>query len=557
MTATAQKKGFTPSQVRAWRDGADGFLQWIADIEPRVPGSKGTFEIFRPEPFQADAIRAALRRNQDGTFKYITIALSFPRRHSKTTIMALLSLWRLCNFANENQICIANSERQSVSVGFGLCRKIVLNTPLLTSLIGKANVLAYRIDFPKLQSTMQTMSCNVAGLYGSKVTIGWISEIHAAANDEAMQVLASSLGDSVNSWLLIDSTVDAIGGPLHRLEQLQESGEDPTVFIRRVEYRDLEEALEKSPPWIRRDWLKSRAAQLLPATFESQHLNRRGAAQNNLFALADIQACVDRLPMPFSGDDLKNIAAGRTFITGGGLDRAYFASLHGDSTIWTAVAKVADAEGGEPHYYILNQKSILGSLASGIKKAIVADNTAYGLTSTVVESYNAQDIGLWITEMRIPAEIVHATNTAQVPAFMELYRIVKEGRLHFSDKLPDLVREMGTFFYELKNGQPRFGSDKWHDDRVYSLCWAIYSLREQELAAYTLRSIICESRSAHARLCYLRRGDMILACSESCPSHKRVAAMHLQHRANRVESDLTLPEFFKALVKTGGLTLVK
>lgn len=545
-------KDFTQEQVTAWRNGADGFFRWIEDIQPRVPSTKNTFEIFRPEPFQVDAVRDALKMKKDGTFQHLTIGFSFPRRHSKTTLNALLALWRLCNFVGENQVVIANSERQSVSVGFGLAKKIVLNTEFLRELIGPENVYNYKIEIPRMQSTMRTMSCNVSGLYGEKLTLGWVSEIHAAANDEAMQVLASSLGDSLNSWLLIDSTVDAVGGPLHRLEQLQESGEDPTVFVRRIEYCDLDEALEKSPPWINRDWLKSRQKQLLPAVFATQHLNQRSAAANNLFALADIQAAQERLPMPFTAFDLAEVTAGRNYIVGSALDRAYFASIHGDKTIWTSVAKVASDSGGEPEYYVLNQKNILGSLASGIKKAIVADNEAYGLHNVVVESYNAQDIFTWAAEMQIPAEIVHATNTAQVPGFMEFYRVVKEGRLHFSDKLTDLAREMETFLYELKSGQPRFGSDKHHDDRVYSLCWAIHSLREEELAAYVLRSLVCDSPSRHAPLCYMRQGDMILSCSQFCPSHKQVSIMHRQHRARRVESDISLPGFFKALVKVEG-----
>ena len=261
--------------------------------------------------------------------------------------------------------------------------------------------------------------------------------------------------------------------------------------------------------------------------------------------------------MPFTAEDVLRVAAGRTYLCGGGLDRAYFASLHGDATIWTSVAKVASDSGGEPHFYVLNQKNVLGSLASGIKKAILADVEAYSLNNTIIEAYNAQDIATWAAEMQIPAEIVHATNTAQVPAFMELYRTVKENRLHFSDKLEGLAREMETFTYELVNGQPRFGSDRWHDDRVYSLAWAIHSLRQQELAAYTLKNIICESKSPHARLCYMRQGDVILACSEFCPSHKKVKLMHLQHRSNRVESDLTLPDFFKSMVKIGGFTLLE
>ena len=164
-------KKFTQDQVKSWRNGAEGFLQWIEDIEPRIPSSRNTYEKFQLEPFQADAIRDALVKKPGGTYKHITIAFSFPRRHSKTTLMALICLWRLCNFANENQVCIANTERQSVSVGFGLCKKIILNTPFLNRFVGKDNVYQYRIDIPSLQSTMRTMSCNVAGLYGEKITL--------------------------------------------------------------------------------------------------------------------------------------------------------------------------------------------------------------------------------------------------------------------------------------------------------------------------------------------------------------------------------------------------
>ena len=548
---------FTHAQVRAWRKGADGFLQWLVDIQPRVPSARGGFEVFVPAPFQVDAIRAALEQNPDGTWKYTTIALSYPRRHSKTTLCALLCLWRFTNFTGENVLCIANSERQMTAVGFGLAKKIVLNTPFLLSLIGRDNITLYKMEFPRLQNTMRTMSCNIAGLYGEKITVGWCSEIHAAANDEAMQVLASSLGDSLNSWLLVDSTVDATGGPLHRLEQLRETGEDPTVFVHRLQYRDLAEAVEKSPPWIRREWLKSRAAQLLPAVFATQHLNQRGAASNNLFALADIERAQDRLPMPFTLDDLTAIAGGRTFACGGGLDRAYFGSLHGDSTIWTSVAKVAGENGREPDYYVLNQQSILGSLGTLIKRAIVADSEAYSLQNICIEAYNAQDIATWSVERRLPTEIIHATNTAQTPAFMELYRIVKEGRLHFSDTLKDLAREMGTFLYELKADKPRFGSDKWHDDRVYSLCWAIYSLRQQELAAFVLDSVICKSKSQHARLCYLRSGDMVLLCSQDCPSHRKVDAMFRQYMSRNVESELQLPQFYQSMVNMPGITAYK
>ena len=547
---------FTKKQVQSWTaNSPEAFFAWLEDIQPRVPSARGGYAVFVPEPFQRDAIRDALATNDAGDWKYTTIAFSFPRRHSKTTLMALLVLWRFTTRPTQNIVCMATNERQTVATGFAIVRQIVLNTPALLAMIGKENVQQYRITYSALQSSIRTTSCNVSGLYGQRLTTGWVTEIHAAPSDEPMQVLASSLGDSLNSWMLVDSTVDGIGGPLHRLEQLAESGEDPTVFVRRIEYADLAEALEKSPPWIRRDWLKSRKAQLLPATFETQHLNRRTAATNSLFAPEDIAACREPLPMPFEKAALEAWTGGRSFITGGGLDRAYFGSLHGDATIWTSVAKVAAPDGGEPHYVVLNQQKILGSLASGIKKAILADVERYALANVVIEAYNSQDIGTWTQEQGIPSELIHATNTAQTPAFLELHRIVKEHRLHFSDKLEGLAKEAVTFLYKLVNGSPRFGSDRFHDDRCYSLCWAIYATRKNELAAFTLPNIICDSQSKYSRFCYLRTGDAILNCAKTCPTHTAVQGMFLQYRRTAIDSDLSLPEFFQNMVKVKGARL--
>lgn len=547
---------FTKKQVQSWTaNSPEAFFAWLEDIQPRVPSARGGYAVFVPEQFQRDAIRDALATDDAGGWKYTTIAFSAPRRHGKTILAALLVLWRFTTRPTQNIVCMATNERQTVATGFALVRQIVLNTPALLAMIGKENVQQYRITYPALQNSIRTTSCNVSGLYGEKISVGWMTELHAAPSDEPMQVLASSLGDSLNSWMLIDSTVDGIDGPLHRLEQLAESGEDPTVFVRRIEYADLAEALEKSPPWIRRDWLKSRKAQLLPATFETQHLNRRTAATNSLFAPEDIAACREPLPMPFEKAALEAWTGGRSFITGGGLDRAFFFSAHGDSTVWTAIAKVAAPDGGEPHYVVLNQQKILGSLASGIKKAILADVERYALANVVIEAYNSQDVATWAQEQGIPVEVVHATNTAQTPAFLELHRIVKEHRLHFSDKLEGLTKEMTTFLYELVNGSPRFGSDRFHDDRCYSLCWAIYATRKNELATFTLPNIICDSQSKYSRFCYLRTGDAILNCAKTCPTHTAVQGMFLQYRRTAIDSDLSLQEFFQNMVKVKGARL--
>lgn len=543
----------TKATIRKWRDGAPGFFQWVEDVKPMIPSARGGFEVFQPAPFQREAVTRALERKEDGSWRYGTVALCWPRRHSKTVVNALLVLWRFFNWPTQTIKVLANSERQVTSTAFKTAKSIVTNTPGLLAQIGADNVLAYAIRYPALQSEIQAIAFNESSAYGEKISVAWTTELHAAADDSVLQVLASSVGDSVDGLVLIDSTTDGMGGPIHKLEQLAESGEDPTVFVSRIEYRDLAEAMEKSPPWIRRDWLVSRSKQMFPAVFASQHLNQRGSAVNSLFRPEHVKAAQENYRVPVDPKALPELFHGRKFITGGGLDRAYGFSLHGDATIWTAVAKVA-GDDEEAHYWVLNQKSIPFSSGRGIKKAIADDHERYRLSNVVIEAYNSQDVATWAQDAKVPAEIVHATSTIQVPAFTELHRIIAEGRLHFPAGLEGLAAELLAFTYDTTASTPKFGAPRgMHDDAVYSLCWAIWSLRDSELASYELGRIVCASVSAHAPLCYLRGGELQLLCAPDCEAHRRVAAMYLQHTRRRVDDEMSLPEFFGAKVKLAGV----
>ena len=552
-----RQKKITTEQVRAWRNGADGFLQWVKDTQPRVLNSRNRYEVFTPLPFQEAAIRGALRQRPDGRWQYLTIGFTMPRRHSKTVLCALLAIWRFSLWENENIINLANSENQAKATGFGLCRKIILNTPALLKQIGQDNIFSNEIRYPQLQSSIRLVANNAPALYGEKISCGWVSEIHAAQSIEGMQILSSSLGDTQNAWLLIDSSTDSMGGPLHALEQAQEDPETDSVYVFRLEYADLAEALEKSPPWIDRRWLKLQEKQLPGAMFSTQHLNRRCESQNHLFTVADVDRCLEPLPHPLSMEDLQRIAAGRTFCVGGGFDRAKTLSVHGDNTIWTAVAKIAEPE-GEPHFYVLHQHNVLGSLGFTSKRVIQQDYDAYKMVNVTLEGFEVLDISAWATDRGLVHEVVHPTAQVQMPAFLSLHQIAREGRLHFSEKLRELAEEMKHFPFELKGENARFGkSEKFKDDRVFSLCWAVYSLRRQELANYTLDAVICNSKSQHAPLCYLRSGDMVLFCTRECLAHKQVSAMYNQHMKRFVDSEMQIQEFYQQMVKMPGVTSYK
>ena len=541
----------TKDQLKEWRKPPEGFFKWLEFVKPKVLDRNNKLVPFVAQDFQREMFEGALECNQEGNYKYNTIIFSLPRRHSKTTCAGLLVLYRFCLFPNENIKVISNSERQALRVNFKMLKDLITNSKVLREWVGIDNIQRTNIELPDLGNKIEVVVNNIPSLYGERISCGWFSELHAAGDDQALQILSSSQGDVNDAWTIVDSTTDPINGPLHQLEQAQ--AKDPTIYVYRKEYAGLADAKKKSPHWISRSWLDSRKAQLLDTEFASQHLNKRSEAANKLFPAEQLKKCKSRYKNKLSKEGLEKLIDGRKYVCGGGLDRAYMFSTHGDSTIYTSVAKTSDPE-GEALYYVLNQQKILAGLAKTIKKEILEDNAKYGLENVIFESYNSQDLAIWATEQGIANEVVHVTNTLKLSAFQELANIVSEGRLYFPEELKDLYREMSVFNYEYnKNGNIVFGSRKKKDDRIFSLLWAVYSLRKSETVVYELNDIVCTSKSKHAKFCYLRNGSMILKCADTCASHKQVQGMYNQYRKANPETELSLQQFFARLVKVKGI----
>lgn len=541
-------------RVKEWKQAPDGFFKWIDDVQPLIPSRSGGFEVFIPTDSQVEFFTNALKTDDQGNFVYQTIVDSEPRRHSKTVKLALMVLWRFTLFPAQTIVPLANSTQQVQGVSFKLLRQIILNTDFLRNQVGADNVQGGKIEYPAMQSSITPVSTNISSLYGQKISVAWCTEIHQAPDPEAPQVLASSIGDTENSWFLVDSTVDPPEGPLHALEKIKDK--DESIYFYKIEYRSLKEAEDKSPPWISRSWLRSRQKQLLPSTFSSQHLNARSQSTNSLFEEKDLKACRVHLKNAMAYEDVEKLAEGKKFVFGSGLDRAYGFSAHGDKTVWCSVAKIQHED--DPHFYVVNCNPITASLGSSIKKAIQRDYTEYKLENIALESFNAQDIYTWAIEQGYPAELIHPTSQLQTNAFLDLHNIVREGRLHIPMELRKLYDEMKYFSYEqTKSGYFTFGTRRRKDDFVYALCWAVYSLRKQELNIYEIDSINCRSISKHAPFCYLRNGDHILSCANQCPAHIKVKQMYNKYINSNPDSDLTLQKFFSRLVKVTGFRTYK
>lgn len=275
--------------VSKWKNGSEGFLNFLDDVKPVVRAADGGFVPFIPGPRE----RAEIERALNGT--HSTLVFCWPRRHGKTATSVMIILWRFLTRRTENVAIVANSERQVVDTAFRMLRDAFENTPFLKRLTasGSIEVGIDAIRFPAMSSVIQAFSANPAALWGKKLTCAQVSELHAARGDDVLTALTGSLIDSTGSVLLIDSTVGPMSSPLYGLFQAYEQGDDPSLFFSHIQYADLEEACANGPPWIDPDRLRSASRRMLPRTFGLYHLNRWGDASNLLLDSATVAACCE------------------------------------------------------------------------------------------------------------------------------------------------------------------------------------------------------------------------------------------------------------------------
>ncbi len=453
---------------------------------------------------------------------------------------------------------VANSEKQSVDVCFRMVRQILENTPHSAALIksGAIVVNADRIEFAALKNWIQGYSNSTASLYGKSLSVAQCSELHAAKTDGTYQVLASSTIDNDDGLILVDSTTGPMSSPLYQLYKLAESGEDDEIYFSHLFYRDLEDAIARGPSWIKAGKLRSRARQMLPHEFAQQHLNTWTASSANLFPANVIERCyAEAFPL-----DVKAITGGAAYVVGAGLDRAYGFSLHGDSTVTTCVLKTTGPD-GEAHFYVLASDDIRFSSEGGIKAALTRYHRDFGpVRRAALESYNAADIAAWAADQPFASELIHPTAERQSSAFTALFQAANESRLHIHPSMAKLKKELGTFEYKLDTGTngttvAKFGHAKGcHDDTVYSLCWAVYALRDDELNPFEIEGVHCHNapNGAIARLCVLNAGDIVPMCAGECRSMIHARDLYERYKERAGIAPMIFVDFFKAKVVNTG-----
>lgn len=539
-------------RITMWQGGERGFYQWIDDIQPRILARSNKYEVFKPTAKQKRFIKNVLAVDKAGLFKHAVALNVEPRRHGKSTVFSLIVLWLFTSRVNFTVQLLGSTESHCKRTQFAALKRIINNSPRLSVLIPESQQFMYEIFFPELQNVIQFSASNTASSFGDRLSLLWVSDLHSFADFAPFNALQAALLDSEDSLLFIDSNTDCTDGVVHSLQK--EAKTDKEIFCQYTSYRDFDHFKKLAPAWIDRKKAARLEKTTLPADFKRDVLGQRSDAKNALFSAEIIDACRDRYRVPV--DDIQALTKGRAYKIGAGLDRAksLIAGPRGDFTVWTVVLKVANLT-GEPEYYVLNQHRFLINAAKNIKAVILEDHTRYGLDNVVLENFETADIHAWMIENKIPCELISPHDTNQRASFPEMYRIMKEGRFHFSRDLEIFENELSTFSYTRRqNGSYSFGhaAAKFHDDTVFSVNWAVYSLRREVLNLFELDCIQCDNRSKNRHMCFLMGRGLELHCKEKCPAYREVAEMWRQYRLFNEDSEIRIPDFFHAMVKVTG-----
>lgn len=536
---------------------SEAFFKFLSEVQPVVRNGRGGFVPYMPTGEMRDAIAQAL----DGNFSMA--CLSWPRRHGKTTAVVMIALWRLLTRPAESIGIIANSQLQAVDTGFKMIVDALRHTPRLAALVkaDEVRVLADRVEVPGTASALVAYPANPSALWGKKLTCAQVSELHAATSPAVLEAIQGSLLDSAGSLLLVDSTVGPASSPI---ADLYTASNDPDsgVFFSHIEYRDLDDAIARGPAWIDVRKLRTLARTMLPQQFALQHLNRWGDASSSLFPRELIDRCTITYPL-----DPTAIAAGGSFVVGGGLDRALGIGLNGkDGTYTCAVVKTID-DAGDDVFHLLAVDRIAFNRSGGIRAAFTHYARDFGMTRAGIESFNAGDILEWAVgqpEFGAGTDMIQPTRRSKAAAFTALHAAAAEGRLQIHPDFSDLLDEMSTFEvrFDGAGGEkgaeeqiPKFAHAKGkHDDALHALAWAVWSLRDAKLSGYSLDAVNCTADTTHAvRSCALNGGaEVPFTCADRCRSMTQARALHTAYIAKRPVAPLPLDEFIAQRVTVDG-----
>ena len=166
-------------ELSSWPDPAD----WIEE-NFWIPELKGPIQL---EPYQRDALREALRRDENGDFVYSTIVWSDVKKSAKSTICAAMVLYFAMHTTWGEIYMIANDLKQADSRVAKYYRRALDLNPAFKK---QWSQRGYMMTMKETRTTVEAIPIDPSGEAGSNADLIQFSELWGAHEDAKQKMFA-------------------------------------------------------------------------------------------------------------------------------------------------------------------------------------------------------------------------------------------------------------------------------------------------------------------------------------------------------------------------------
>ena len=272
---------YKPSEVYPF-DG-EGAIEWIQNKQiMREDKRLNRWVPIKLWDKQKEFIREAFRR-VNNEYQYRIIIACWPRGESKTTLIALLALFRFFNLFGEVINLSGNSKDQATFAHYDLLKKTILNTPSLS----KTHGLMVKEKYIGLFAGPNNPVCQIKAIPTSTgllpgTTCAVFTELHKLEDRQFFIDLWTSTRATPNAMVLVDTTVAPKGHVVYSMWEVFQKGEDPHLFFHH--YQDQICNPETTP-----SQLASFKRHMLEVEYNKYFRNRWEDAAGALFSAKEIR----------------------------------------------------------------------------------------------------------------------------------------------------------------------------------------------------------------------------------------------------------------------------
>ena len=240
-----------------------------------------------------NVIRPATSRNKQGQLYYHTIILCMPRGDGKSYLAALLLLWRFFTQLRQLIVLGSNSRNQSNWAMYDILKDMIVNSPMLLSIIGYEGIreknIVLRDGLGQVASSIQSVS-TFSGIL-SNLTCYNFTELFQQKNSNFFNQIDGSRRNIPDSQGIIDSTVSVKDHTLYKLYEASSLSKntDPGIFFlyRYSETADYRDFLH---PHMTQMQLNSFKGKFTPADFARYFKNTWELGDTKVFSPAVVRS---------------------------------------------------------------------------------------------------------------------------------------------------------------------------------------------------------------------------------------------------------------------------